>query len=82
MVTPANPNVTIGGNTTVVCTVNSSIPIFQFVWTLNGRILPPNVVVRSSIIALNKSRGAWSLSRVVFDRSRGAKFLTSLDGLT
>ena len=70
MVTPANPDVTIGGNTTIVCTVNSSIPVFQFAWTLNGHLLPRNIVVRTSTVALN----VWSSSQVVFNRSCGVKF--------
>ena len=77
VVTPANPDVTIGGNTTIVCSVNSSIPIYQFVWILNGHLLPPNIMVRSSTVVLNTSRGAWF--SLITSRSRGAKFVTLLE---
>lgn len=47
VVTPANPDANIGDNVTIVCGINSSVPVAQYVWTLNGRILPQNVMVRS-----------------------------------
>lgn len=46
VVNPANPDVSIGGNTTIMCSVNSSVPVSQFVWSFNGRFLPANVMVR------------------------------------
>ena len=45
IVSPANPDVSAGDNVTIVCTVNSSIPVSQFLWNLNGRFLPLNAMV-------------------------------------
>lgn len=48
VVSPANPDVSVGENVTIVCSVNSSVPVSQFVWNLNGRFLPPNAIVSNA----------------------------------